>query len=538
MKNKYIFIVVALALLVFGSAPVYAAEAEQYTPIIPKFISLGNGASVNIPYNTSDSEIKAFLKDFYTNPYLIVVVQGTDTDYMPRDPNLPSSKYVGEDKQWSLNFLKPKSRNKDYTLEFTYFDKSVSNDFPSYPMDVNIMGGISPEWEVLRYDYDFASNKFRQGVIQTQSPYVKFSYVVDSSVLSKPVSKYPYYSNLGGKDFRVRERVNGGKPAHYNWWIGKKRTDPNDNEGVIKPPDSGGDDGTSSEPTSSEPTTSEPTSSDGGGSDSTYPKPGTGGDGDIDVGKPGGYNAHLTINFFYYVNGVKTPFPYSPYDVPREFDSPINARFTFVPTKITGYVPEYSVYKWMMDRDRVEEVIFYPKNSGGGSSSSGGGTSSGGGGGDGGGTDGKFIPIIPFDPNWWQNFTPKTEDPWGFDIFKDLLTPKPIEFPDKMGDVPLFGNPLDGIKIPVVDNPLLDLDKIEVAEPPMTIPTVDDPLKNQGIPNVNEPSINIPTVDDPFKDWKIPVVDNPFELSFPQLDDPLSSVSVPQVDDPFLNWKW
>lgn len=579
MNNKlYVAFALSFSLLVCGTVSVSAAEPVRYVPVIPEFLTVGNGVSVNTPFDVNSSDAKAFLKDFYTSPYLVVVRQETDTDYIPRLHTSLNDKYVGKDKHWSLQFLKPKAKALNYSFEFTYFNTSNYRDFTPYPMSVYIKG--DNKWEILQYDYNLATKKFSSGNVHNFTGDVKFSYVIDSGLLSKPVSKYPYYSNLGGHDF-ITQSYNLDGNAHYDWWIGKKRTNPNDDTGVIKPPSGGGDDGGG---TSSNPTSSGGTSSGGGGS-GTYPKPGVGGDGDIPMvdGSDGDLLVTLTMKFFYYKNGVKTPFNFS--DGTHNLGTSKAATYYLNSTasirfgmSIDNYVTEFNSYRWLMNKDREVEVFFYPvggggtssdgggtssnptSSDGGGSSSDGGGTSSGGSGGNTGDGDdsdtpSSLIPIIPFDPNWWEKFEPATEDPWnGFDIFEGITKPKPIEFPDsilvpnkddpfKNWGVPNMSEP--PIKYPVVDDPFYGWGTPDVTEPPLNIPKVDDPFHGWGTPNVTEPPLNIPKVDDPFKAWGSPNVDE-LSLNIPKVDDPFNgwgapnveepSLNIPIVDDPFKNW--
>lgn len=363
MKHKKRLIAFILGFSLLGSGIAFAASEampERYVPIMPEFLEVGNGVTIKCPLYMEDLKVKDYFSDFYDKPYLVVLQQLAYTNYYPEGTQ--NKKFVGDDKLWNVLFLKPKKKD-NFNYEFTYFDPR-KNEFNS-PMPMRIATNNYNSFDVLGYHYDVKNKKFYAPNFYDYDK-VNFSYVIDSNVLSKPVQAYPYYSCLKGIDFTVNS-FDLGKPCHYNWWIGKKRIDESDNDGIIKPVPK---DDTSSDGTSSDGTSSGDTSS--GGKNENYPKPGIGGHGDV---KPGDSNGNIDnsksggfrVQYFYidddgkeHVFAYKNVFHDDYYD---GFNLSLYDTKTLNFDEWNGYVPEYKTYKYKATdtMNRIVQIYFKKK---------------------------------------------------------------------------------------------------------------------------------------------------------------------------------
>ena len=265
-KKVLAFLVSVLAGCSLFSVPVFALPASaksEYVPTIPEFLSVTAGAvSITKPYDKESSTAQAFFKDFYDGPYLIMVSQETWNDYIP--PVKPGSgsaikqTYVGEDKHWSLIFLKAKTNS----FYFSVMDPDASSSVAIRSMPVSLSAG-SGTFDMLTYDYDYTKKSFRNPRRESKSGLLcRLSYVIGSS--SAPNVTYNYNRETGylysadKKQQAGFEIANGHSTEpdqplyYYNWWIGKR------NVTDSFPPDSGSSSGTSSGGSSSGGSSSEP----------------------------------------------------------------------------------------------------------------------------------------------------------------------------------------------------------------------------------------------------------------------------------------
>lgn len=254
-KKVLTFLVSVLAGCSLFSVPVFALPASaksEYVPTIPEFLSVTAGAvSITKPYDKESSTAQAFFKDFYDGPYLIMVSQETWNDYIP--PVKPGSgsaikqTYVGEDKHWSLIFLKAKTNS----FYFSVMDPDASSSAAIRSMPVSLSAG-SGTFDMLTYSYDFSKKRFSAPRRESNKSGLlcRLSYVIGSS--SAPNVTYNYNRETGylysadKKQQAGFEIANGHSTEpdqplyYYNWWIGKR------NVTDSFPPDSGSSSGTSS----------------------------------------------------------------------------------------------------------------------------------------------------------------------------------------------------------------------------------------------------------------------------------------------------
>ena len=269
MRREKILITAVTVLVCFGLAcvPVFALPASaksEYVPTIPEFLSVTAGAvSITKPYDKESSTAQAFFKDFYDGPYLIMISQETWNDYIP--PVKPGSgsaikqTYVGEDKHWSLIFLKAKTNS----FYFSVMDPDASSSAAIRSMPVSLSAG-SGTFDMLTYNYDFSKKSFSAPRRESSKSGLlcRLSYVIGSS--SAPSVTYNYNRETGilcsadKKQQAGFEIANGHSTEpdqplyYYNWWIGKR------NVTDSFPPDSGSSSGTSSGGSSSGGSSSEP----------------------------------------------------------------------------------------------------------------------------------------------------------------------------------------------------------------------------------------------------------------------------------------
>ena len=208
-----------------------ANEKSEYVPIVPEFLTVSGGTvKINMKYDTDSSTAKAFFSDFYDYPYLIIVSQETYNDYIPPvKPGTGSSikqVYVGDDKRWSLTFLKIKVNSFYFTVADP--DSSAADAIRSHPVRFHHPTGTV---EQLTYRYDYAKKTFGPASKSTSST-VWLSYVIGSSPVS-PI-QYDYNKEVGilYSDSRKKEagfeigNTLGSAPNlplyYYNWWLAKK----------------------------------------------------------------------------------------------------------------------------------------------------------------------------------------------------------------------------------------------------------------------------------------------------------------------------
>ena len=139
---KRIFATLCTSLMLFGVSAgtafaLPANDKSEYVPIIPEFLTVSGGTiRINTKYDTDSSTAKAFFSDFYEYPYLIIVSQETYNDYVPPvKPGTGSSikqVYVGDDKRWSLTFLKIKVNSFYFTVADP--DESAADAIRSHPV--------------------------------------------------------------------------------------------------------------------------------------------------------------------------------------------------------------------------------------------------------------------------------------------------------------------------------------------------------------------------------------------------------------------
>ncbi|WP_162840954.1 hypothetical protein, partial [Hydrogenoanaerobacterium saccharovorans] len=196
---------------------------DPYVPIMPEFLS---GANVNIPLDKSSGTARLFFSDFYEKPYIIAVQQLTATKYYPSS-GAENYKFVGDDKLWSLDFIKVSNYSGvGADIHFRFHHK---NDYRVYPASCPIglvftdTKTTNPAYlEILSYQYDFKNKVFKAPVYQTHSSSqgLQYSYVLASSPVTQfPIPQYPQYGKLGNIPVTYSYDVNYPN-VHYNWWLG------------------------------------------------------------------------------------------------------------------------------------------------------------------------------------------------------------------------------------------------------------------------------------------------------------------------------
>lgn len=522
-----------LPLLLVFAFVLPASAATKYVPPVPDFLAVsGDGVTITKPLDVETTTAKEYFSDFYSQPYLILLYQGTHTTMYPSVGTNQS--YVGDDKLWTVYFVRPAASNAKKNYEFVYSDPDKYDNY-SHPMRVSIPGNNA--LDVLSYKYDYANKRFYAPTRQ-QASRLDFAYVIGSAKLSHPVSWYPGYDTLAGNVFTVVAYVAGGAPCHYPWWIGRKNIeqlpDPDDNSSSSDGSSSGGSSsgggdssgsggnssGSGGDSSGSGGDSSGGGSSSGGG-DHTHPpigRPGSALDELDDIIKDGNYivvkrpgsgsgdpDRYDVIHVRPGTRPVVRP------DGSLEIDA--DKIVTIIPDEDTITVrpggnivippdaPIISVSPDLQDQIKPNHppvVIPTP----GGDIDLGGDT----GGGshiDGDPGDTSRVPFDPFDPHDYGNYTPPDADPWGYDPLAGA------QLPNKIPDMP---------QMQPMPNPSYN---------PFNVPGNLPGFGDIGAPELSEPSYN------PFAP---PTIAGGGAIDAPALSEPdYNPFKAPQLAEPEYN---